>query len=86
MRGHGRGLTTTSAQQKMAYNRKRVPQMFCFPPNADVGSVAKAAWYASVIRSATATPHGFACLTITQAGAVKACTHSSAESVSATLL
>ncbi|MOA65945.1 hypothetical protein D3C78_1925240 [compost metagenome] len=34
----------------------------------------------------TATPHGLACLTMTQAGLTKLFTHSSAASVSATLL
>ena len=38
------------------------------------------------MRAPTATPHGFACLTITQAGSSKALTHSRAASVSATLL
>ena len=37
-------------------------------PNADIGSAASARSYASSIEAATATPHGFACLTITQAG------------------
>ncbi len=39
------------------------------PPNADTGSVAKALRYAASGPSATATPHGLACLTMTQAGA-----------------
>ena len=38
------------------------------------------------MRVPTATPHGFACLTMTQAGSSKLFTHSSAASVSATLL
>ena len=38
------------------------------PPNAETGSAASAFAYASSIVSATATPHGFACFTITQAG------------------
>ena len=56
------------------------------PPNADVGSVVNARSYASRRLSPIATPHGFACFTITQAGSSKLFTHSRAASVSATLL
>lgn len=37
-------------------------------PKAETGSEARARSYASSIVAATATPHGFACLMITQAG------------------
>ena len=40
------------------------------PPYADTGSEPTARGYASSIAPATATPQGFACLTITQAGSV----------------
>ena len=56
------------------------------PPKAEVGSVANACWYASSGVSATATPHGLACLTMTQAGSSKVLTHSHAASASAMLL
>src|SRR5512138_1724996 len=62
------------------------------PPNADVGSVANAFRYAASGESASATPHGFACFTITQAhempkpAATKLFTHSHAASASAMLL
>jgi hypothetical protein len=36
------------------------------PPKAEVGSVRNARAYASPTSAPTATPHGFACLTITQ--------------------
>jgi len=38
------------------------------PPNAEMGSAASAFAWASSIVSATPTPHGFACFTMTQAG------------------
>ncbi len=56
------------------------------PPNAEVGSVLKAFSYAPSMSSAMATPQGFACLTMTQAGASNCLTHSSAASLSAMLL
>ena len=57
------------------------------PPNAEVGSVRNARSYASPADAATAAPHGFACLTMTQAGmAPSARTHCRAASASAMLL
>jgi len=56
------------------------------PPNADVGSVLKAKSYASYTEFVSATPHGFACLTITHAGSLNALTHSHAASASTILL
>ena len=56
------------------------------PPKAEVGSVFSAFAYAVAQSSATATPHGLACLTITHAGAAKLLTHSHAASASAMLL
>ena len=44
------------------------------PPYAETGSEPSARAYASSIAPATATPHGFACLTITQAGSVNSST------------
>ena len=51
-------------------------------PNEDI----KAFAYASLASAPTATPHGFACLTITQAGTSNVFTHSHAASASAILL
>ena len=56
------------------------------PPNAEVGSVLKAFWYAFNAFSPMAAPQGFACLTMTQAGTLKLLTHSQAASESAILL
>ena len=56
------------------------------PPNAEVGSVLKERSYASLIDFASATPHGLACLTITQAGLLNSLTHSQAASASTILL
>ena len=56
------------------------------PPNADVGSVANARWYATKGSCAIATPHGLACLTMTQAGTSKLRQHCHAASASAILL
>ena len=56
------------------------------PPNAEVGSVLNALAYASAALPPTATPHGFACLMITQAGSSKLRTQSHAASASAMLL
>ena len=44
------------------------------PPYADVGSEASALTYASSSVAPMPTPHGFACLTITQAGSVNSST------------
>ena len=56
------------------------------PPKAEVGSVVNALEYASRASIPTATPHGLACLTMTQAGVSKLLTHSQAASASAMLL
>ena len=56
------------------------------PPNAEVGSVENALLYAESSVSPIATPQGFACLMITQAGSEKLFTHSQAASASAMLL
>ncbi len=56
------------------------------PPKADVGSVAKAFAYASPQPAPIATPHGFACLTITHAASSKVFTRSHAASESPMLL
>src|SRR5438270_710885 len=56
------------------------------PPNAEVGSVASAARYASSGAVPSAAPQGFACLTITHADSAKLLTHSHAASLSAILL
>ena len=56
------------------------------PPNADVGSVSSARWYAVKVSAAIATPHGLACLTITHTGTSNDRAHSHAASASATLL
>ena len=52
------------------------------PPNALTGSQAWARWYAVVMSSATATPQGLACLTITQAGSANWWTRRHAASAS----
>ena len=52
------------------------------PPNALTGSQALARVYASAMSAATATPHGLACLTITQAGSSKRWTSRHAASAS----
>ena len=52
------------------------------PPNALTGSHALARSYAVVMSSATATPHGLACLTMTQAGSAKRWTSRHAASAS----
>ena len=57
------------------------------PPKAEVGSVANAFVVGVERGPPMATPHGLACLTITQAGVCRrSCTHSSAASASAMLL
>ena len=56
------------------------------PPKAEVGSVLYALSYAASVSAATATPQGFACLTMTQAGSANWRTHSNAVSPSAMLL
>jgi hypothetical protein len=56
------------------------------PPKAEVGSVRKALRYAASGVSATATPQGLACFTITHAGTSKVRQHSQAASASAMLL
>ena len=63
------------------------------PPKADVGSVLNAFWYASRLDPPSATPHGLACLTMTQVAAApgappggKVLMHSHAASASAILL
>ena len=56
------------------------------PPKAEVGSVLKARSYALYIELLAATPHGLACLTITQAGSSNSFTHSKAASASTILL
>ena len=56
------------------------------PPNADNGSLASAASYASINFLPTAIPHGELCLTITHAGSLKSKTAINAESRSTKLL
>ena len=56
------------------------------PPNAEVGSVLNARWYAVSVSAPSATPHGLACLMITHAGRSNVFTHSHAASASAMLL
>ena len=56
------------------------------PPNAEVGSVLKARSYDSKTPVLSATPHGLACFTITQAGLSNSLTHSHAASASTILL
>src|SRR5688572_22697226 len=84
----GAAMTSTNCRSVIAFavssSSSRLNAMM--PPKADVGSVRYARSYASTSDTEVATPHGFACLTITHAGSANTRTHSTAVSVSAMLL